>query len=131
MESEVGSLYDGSCDVVAALDAITGRWKLPILWWLGAGPVRYNKLKRFVRGVTNTALTRALRELEADGLVERAVYPGAAPRVEYALSPSGCALVSSLEELVSWAENRRARAFCERCGSCSAGDAGRPRHEVR
>lgn len=106
VDTEAGSLYDGSCEVVAALDAIAGRWKLPILWRLAAGPVRYNELKRLVRGVTNTALTRALRELEADGLVERTEYPEVPPRVEYALSPAGRALEPSLEALVSWAGSR-------------------------
>lgn len=106
VETEAGSLYDGSCEVVAALDAIAGRWKLPILWRLAAGPVRHNELKRLVRGVTNTALARALRELEADGLVERTEYPEVPPRVEYDLSPAGRALEPSLEALVSWAGSR-------------------------
>lgn len=60
-----GNLYDGSCQVVTALNLLSGRWKLPILWKLYKGGIRYNELKRQVRGITNIMLTRSLQELEA------------------------------------------------------------------
>ena len=59
------NLYDGSCEIVAALNLLSGRWKLPILWKLSYGNMRYNELKRQVHGITNIMLTRSLQELEA------------------------------------------------------------------
>ena len=65
------NLYDGSCEIVAALNLLSGRWKLPILWKLSYGNMRYNELKRQVHGITNIMLTRSLQELEAHGIVIR------------------------------------------------------------
>ena len=45
------SLYDGSCEIVSALNILSGRWKLPILWKLSYGNIRYNELKQFDRRV--------------------------------------------------------------------------------
>ncbi len=68
------NLYNGSCEVVNALNLLSGRWKLPILWKLSYGNIRYNELKRQVHGITNIMLTRSLQELEAHGLVSRIQY---------------------------------------------------------
>ena len=65
------NLYNGSCEVVNALNLLSGRWKLPILWKLSYGNIRYNELKRQVHGITNIMLTRSLQELEVHGLVSR------------------------------------------------------------
>ena len=70
------NLYDGSCEIVAALNLLSGRWKLPILWKLSYGNMRYNELKRQVHGITNIMLTRSLQELEAHGIVVRIQYSG-------------------------------------------------------
>ena len=68
------NLYNGSCEIVNALNLLSGRWKLPILWKLSYGNIRYNELKRQVHGITNIMLTRSLQELEAHGLVSRIQY---------------------------------------------------------
>ncbi|MDZ4907223.1 winged helix-turn-helix transcriptional regulator, partial [Clostridium perfringens] len=47
-----GDWYDGSCDVINAFNFVSGKWKLPILWRLSYGNVRYNELKRQVQGIT-------------------------------------------------------------------------------
>lgn len=99
-------LYDGSCEIVSALNLLSGRWKLPILWKLSFGALRYNALKRQVRGITNIMLTRSLRELEAHGLVSRVQYPEVPPCVEYALTKSGEKLIPALRELKKWGEEQ-------------------------
>lgn len=56
------NLYDGSCEIVAALNLLSGRWELPILWKLSYGNMRYNELKRQVHGITNIMLTRSCQK---------------------------------------------------------------------
>lgn len=96
------NLYHGSCDVVNALNILSGRWKLPILWKLSYGNIRYNELKRQVRGITNIMLTRSLQELEAHGLVARIQYSVIPPHVEYSLTSAGKKLIPALHELKKW-----------------------------
>lgn len=100
------NLYDGSCGVVTALGHLSGRWKLPILWKLSQGSIRYNELKRQVHGITNIMLTRSLQELEEYGLVGRIQYSENPPHVEYFLSERGLKLLPALKELVKWAEEQ-------------------------
>lgn len=88
--SSTGGLYDDKtqCPILHVFRRIGGKWKLPILWHLAdQETVRYNELKRSVRGVTNMMLTKCLRELEDFGLVIRKQYNEVPPRVEYS-SPS-------------------------------------------
>lgn len=100
------SLYDGSCEIVSALNILSGRWKLPILWKLSYGNIRYNELKRQVHGITNIMLTRSLQELEAHGLVTRIQYSEIPPHVEYGLTQAGLKLVPALQELKKWGEEQ-------------------------
>lgn len=101
-----GNLYNGSCDVINAINIISGRWKMPILWKLSYGNIRYNELKRQVRGITNIMLTRSLQELEAHGLVNRIQYSEVPPHVEYSLSKAGEKLVPALKELIKWGQEQ-------------------------
>lgn len=90
------------CPVRAALDVIRGRWKPSILWELNCGTKRFSELQAALAGVTAQALTVQLRELEADGVVERAVYPETPVRVEYSLSPHGRELSGVMDQLEVW-----------------------------
>lgn len=102
------SLYDGSCAALEALHIVSGRWKLSLLWRLAGGSKRYNELKRCLPGITNTVLTRVLRELEQHDVVER-IEQGTAPlQVEYRLSARGEQLVPALEALKEWAVEQAA-----------------------
>lgn len=96
--------YDCSegCPVEAALELIGGKWKGLVLYHLLDGPVRFNALRRRVGGVTQRVLTRQLRELEADGLVHREVYPVVPPKVEYSLTEKGDSLRTILLALQEW-----------------------------
>ena len=98
-------LYDdkSQCPILHVFKRIGGKWKLPILWHLAdRETVRYNELKRSVRGVTNMMLTKCLRELEDYGLVLRRQYNEVPPRVEYSLSERGNKLLPALEALYAW-----------------------------
>lgn len=98
-------LYEdkSQCPILHVFRRIGGKWKLPILWHLAdKETVRYNELKRSVRGVTNMMLTKCLRELEDYGLVIRRQYNEVPPRVEYSLTERGKTLLPALEELYTW-----------------------------
>ena len=100
-----GGLYDNKteCPILHVFRRIGGKWKLPILWHLAdQDAVRYNELKRSVRGVTNMMLTKCLRELEDYGLVIRKQYNEVPPRVEYSLTERGKKLLPALAELYAW-----------------------------
>lgn len=96
--------YDCSegCPVEAALEMIGGKWKGLALYHLMDGPVRFNELKRQMGDVTQRMLTKQLRELEADGLICREVFPVVPPRVEYSLTGKGESLRAIITALREW-----------------------------
>ena len=85
------------------ISIIKGKYKIPIICYLMLhGPTRYNELKRQVEAATFSSLSKALKELEADGLLLRQEYYEIPPRVEYSLSDRGKALVPILQSLCTW-----------------------------
>lgn len=97
--------YDCSqgCPVEAALELIGGKWKGVALYHLmQASAVRFTALKRQMGNVTQRMLTKQLRELEADGLVKREVYPVVPPKVEYSLTERGESLRPIIMALREW-----------------------------
>lgn len=85
-----------TCPIEAIIRLIGGKYKPLILWHLIPGPLRYSALQKRISHATHKMLTQHLRELEQDGLILRTVYPTVPVRTEYALSPSGLALVPLL-----------------------------------
>lgn len=95
------------CPILYALDIIGQKWKIPILWHLAEdGILRYNALKRSVRGVTNIMLTKSLQELEANQLVHREQYDTVPPKVEYSLTQRGQSLLPVLKALAIWGKEQ-------------------------
>jgi DNA-binding HxlR family transcriptional regulator len=91
------------CPLDNAMRIIGGKWKFPVLCALHQdGTTRYNALKQKIRGITNTMLASALKELEADGLVIRKQYMEMPVRVEYSLSPACDDLLPLLNGLAHW-----------------------------
>lgn len=93
-----------ACPVEASLGLIGGKWKGMALYHLMGGTLRFNEIRRRIPGVTQRMLTTQLRELEADGLIVRVVYPEVPPRVEYSLSVKGRTLEPVIMALKSWGE---------------------------
>ncbi len=92
------------CVLQRALNTIGGKWKLPILCSLLAnGTSRYNELLKNTRGISNTMLSKTLKELEDDGLVARSEYLEVPIRVEYELTDKARQLQPILVELIQWA----------------------------
>ncbi|MGI9510969.1 MAG: winged helix-turn-helix transcriptional regulator [Geminicoccaceae bacterium] len=92
------------CPVEAVLELIGGKWKGVVLYHLMERTARFNELKRQMGDVTQRMLTKQLRELEADGLVKRKVYPVVPPKVEYSLTPKGESLRPIIMALRAWGE---------------------------
>lgn len=90
----------------AAVELIGRRWTGAILYALVGGPRFFRELKDAVPGVSDRLLSRRLRELEAEGLVEREVHAGPPARVSYRLSASGRGLEPAISELHRWAQGR-------------------------
>jgi DNA-binding HxlR family transcriptional regulator len=101
-----------NCPVEAAVDVFGGKWKALILWWLQERTWRFAELRRQIPGITEKMLTQQLRELEADGVVERKVYATVPPKVEYSLTEYGRSLKRALRAICDWG-----RGHMERIGA--------------
>jgi DNA-binding HxlR family transcriptional regulator len=102
----VRGLDPEDCPVDRTLRVIGGRWKALIIYYLRQGPTRFNALRRMMPSVTQRMLTQHLRELEADGLIDRKVFPVVPPHVEYSLSPLGVSLLPVLDAMADWGAAR-------------------------
>src|ERR1041384_3681359 len=93
--------------VSAILGRIGDKWSVLIVSRLGAGPKRFNEMKREIGGISQRMLTLTLRGLERDGLVTRTVFPTVPPRVDYELTSLGRTLLDPIQSLAAWAEKHR------------------------
>lgn len=80
-----------------AMDRIGGTWKMPILWRLKDKVLRYGELKKDIPHITHKMLTTKLRELEAEGFVQRVVFPVVPPKVEYTITPRGMKAIAIID----------------------------------
>ncbi len=86
---------------------IGGKWKILILWYVSFYKVqRFGELMRRLDGISQSTLTKQLRELESDGFLHRKVYQEIPPKVEYSLTPLGESFVPVLEAMMAWSEAR-------------------------
>ncbi|WP_277755839.1 winged helix-turn-helix transcriptional regulator [Paenibacillus luteus] len=94
------------CPVEYTVNMVGGKYKLLILHKLSIfGVRRFNELRKEFPNITQRTLTRQLRELESDGLVNRLVYSEIPPKVEYSLSDTGKSLHSILHHMEKWGLN--------------------------
>ena len=93
------------CPTEITLEAISGRWKVMVIYWLLQGDRRFNQLQRDLAGITHRTLTKQLKEMEASGLVERRDFRESPARVEYRLTPLGRSLEPILLAMHDWAMN--------------------------
>lgn len=92
----------GRCPVETTLEVIGGKWKVVILFWLKDRTLRFGELRRKIPGVSERVLAQQLRELEANGIVRRVVYPIVPPKVEYSLTDYGKTLRPITEAMCAW-----------------------------
>ena len=91
-----------NCPVEATLDLIGGKYKALILWHLAGSKMRFSQLRKLVSNATPKMLTQQLRELEANHLIHREVFPVIPPKVEYSLTDLGRSLLPILVDMRDW-----------------------------
>ena len=90
------------CPVATTVSLIGSKWKLLIMRNLLGRPWRFNELQKSIDGISQKALTEALRSMEADGIVIRKAYPEVPPRVEYSLTELGESMRPFIKSMESW-----------------------------
>lgn len=104
---EIKMCSDPICSVDYAFRRIGGKYKGRILWHLREENIlRYGELRKILSDATTKMLTQTLRELEADGLVNRKVYQEVPPKVEYSLTETGQELIPFISYLRDWGEKQ-------------------------
>src|SRR5262245_20081523 len=101
----VGGGLDYSASFQRAIELIGRRWTGAVVKALVPAPARFNQLLAGIPGISDRVLTERLRELEAEGIVERLVDPGPPVSVSYRLKSSGRALGPVLDAVSDWAES--------------------------
>lgn len=81
---------------------IGGKWKPIIIFLIRKGANRFGILERGIEGITKQMLTKQLRELEADGVLSRKIYPEIPPRVEYSFTEFGESLFPVIDSMSAW-----------------------------
>lgn len=94
----------GVCPYVTSQKVLTGKWSMYILYLLSQEPsLRFNELqRRMPEEMTHTTLSRQLKTLENEGLIDRTEYAQIPPRVEYSLSDIGVKFKKVLAVLGEW-----------------------------
>jgi DNA-binding HxlR family transcriptional regulator len=90
---------DRECPVCRTAEVISGKWTLLIIRDLADSPLRFCELERSLDGISPRTLSLRLRALEEERIVERQTYPEVPPRVTYALTDKGRALVPLIEDM--------------------------------
>lgn len=90
---------DDSCPVCRTADIVCGKWTLLLIRDLAAGSTRFCEFERSLAGISPRTLSLRLRALEEEGIVERQTFGEVPPRVEYALTEKGRALVPIIEDM--------------------------------
>ena len=98
---------DSPCPVTATLSVIGGKWKPIILYTIEEEKKRFGQIKNLIPHISQKMLTRQLRELEADGIIHRKVYPVVPPKVEYSLTDYGRTLSPILKAMVEWGQKHK------------------------
>ncbi|MED5547230.1 MAG: helix-turn-helix domain-containing protein [Pseudomonadota bacterium] len=99
-------VFAAACPTRQLLDRVADKWSVLILTTLGAEEMRFNALRRRIEGISQKMLSQTLRTLERDGLVERRVVASIPVRVSYVITPLGAELLSALQAMIDWAEQR-------------------------
>ena len=90
------------CPFFTTQKILSGKWTILILHILEGKSVRFNELQRELGTITQATLTKQLKQLEKDGLINRKVYAQIPPKVEYSLTDIGNKFQGVLNELENW-----------------------------
>lgn len=106
LEKVLSSKPEDNCPLRKTLELISGKWRTHIIYELCKHKtIRFGELKKALPGITNTMLTKTLRELEKYEIIEREQFNEIPPHVEYYLTEKGKAMLPIFTELAIWGEN--------------------------
>lgn len=96
----------GRCKTISTVQKLLGgKYKIEILWYIGkCGIRRFGQLRRHISEITESSLTKQLRELEADGFIHRHDFCEIPPHVEYTLTALGESFLSVLDCMKAWGD---------------------------
>jgi DNA-binding HxlR family transcriptional regulator len=103
---------DDTCPVCRTADIVCGKWTLLLVRDLAEGRSRFCELERSLAGISPRTLSLRLRALEEEGIVERHTYPEVPPRVDYALTDKGRALLPIVDDMRSYGQRWLALEDC-------------------
>jgi DNA-binding HxlR family transcriptional regulator len=95
---------DETCPVCRTAEIVCGKWTLLLIRELSEGRSRFCELERALEGISPRTLSLRLRALEEEGIVARQTFSEVPPRVEYALTEKGTALLPIIEGMRSYGE---------------------------
>ena len=95
----MSAISNSRCPVCRTAEIISGKWTLLLIRDLADGSRRFCELERSLEGISPRTLSLRLRALEDEGIVVRNTFPEVPPRVEYALTEKGRALVPLIEDM--------------------------------
>lgn len=90
------------CPLEIAVNTISGKWKIPIVWQINEGKKRPSEFLRGIAHVDRRVLNQQLNEMVADGILMKESFNELPPRVEYCLTEPGKKLVEILWQLNDW-----------------------------
>jgi DNA-binding HxlR family transcriptional regulator len=99
LDYAMSALSNSRCPVCRTAEVVCGKWTLLMIRDLAEGPSRFCELERSLEGISPRTLSLRLRALEEEGIVARNTFPEVPPRVEYALTEKGEALVPLIEDM--------------------------------
>lgn len=112
-------ILNETCPLQFAMGLLDGRWKIVILYYVNVDLNRFSLLKNKIDHITDKMLSQQLRELEADGLLTRKIFPEIPPKVEYYLTDNAKKLLPILDELYEWGKIQRAQSLADEVKQCS------------
>jgi len=101
-ERKAKDFNPNGCPVTHCLNKIGGKWKPVVIHLIRKDCNRFSMLQRAIPDISKQMLVNQLRELEADGIIERIVYAEVPPRVEYKLSAYGKTLIPVIDTMQEW-----------------------------
>jgi DNA-binding HxlR family transcriptional regulator len=96
------------------LNVMNGKWKLPIIASLLHGKIRFKDLQDNIDKITPRMLSKELKELELNGIIERKVYNQTPVLIEYILTESGKNITSVIDSMIDWGMLHRTEAIKSR-----------------
>ncbi len=104
MKNKNAKISEHKCSLKDVLDIIGGKWAMPIIYILSKGKMRFKELERSIEGINTRMLVKELKNMEANGILNREIFATVPPMVEYTLTEKGKKLLPSIESLYKWGQ---------------------------